>query len=99
MRILIATDAWRPQVNGVVSTLERMTQAALEFGAELEFLTPQGMWTAPLPSYPEIRLALPNLWLIGRQIAYDEKKKAHGFDPGRIIFMVNFMTTIFQGYP
>jgi hypothetical protein len=68
MRILIATDAWRPQVNGVVSTLERMTQAAAEFGAEFEFLTPQGMWTAPLPSYPEIRLALPNLWRIGRQI-------------------------------
>ena len=61
MRILIATDAWRPQVNGVVSTLERMTQAAAEFGAEFEFLTPQGMWTAPLPTYPEIRLALPNL--------------------------------------
>ena len=59
MRILIATDAWRPQVNGVVSTLERMTQAAAEFGAEFEFLTPQGMWTAPLPSYPEIRLAIP----------------------------------------
>ncbi len=68
MRILIATDAWRPQVNGVVSTLERMTQAAAEFDAEFEFLTPQGMWSAPMPSYPEIRLALPNLWRIGRQI-------------------------------
>ncbi len=68
MRILIATDAWRPQVNGVVSTLERMTQAAAELGAEFEFLTPQGMWSAPMPSYPEIRLALPNLWRIGRQI-------------------------------
>ena len=56
MRILIATDAWRPQVNGVVSTLERMTQAASEFGARFEFLTPQGMWTAPLPTYPDIRL-------------------------------------------
>ena len=61
MRILIATDAWRPQVNGVVSTLERMTQAAAEFGAAFDFLTPQGMWTAPLPSYPEIRLAIPSL--------------------------------------
>ncbi len=68
MRILIATDAWRPQVNGVVSTLERMTQAATELGAAFEFLTPQGMWSAPLPSYPEIRLALPNLWRIDRQI-------------------------------
>ena len=58
MRILIATDAWRPQVNGVVSTLERMTQAASEFGARFEFLTPQGMWTAPLPTYPDIRVAI-----------------------------------------
>jgi hypothetical protein len=47
MRILIATDAWRPQVNGVVSTLERMTLAAAELGATFDFLTPQGMWTAP----------------------------------------------------
>ena len=45
MRILIATDAWRPQVNGVVSTLERMSQAAAELGATFDFLTPQGMWT------------------------------------------------------
>ena len=37
MRILIATDAWRPQVNGVVSTLERMSQAATELGAAFEF--------------------------------------------------------------
>ena len=68
MRILIATDAWRPQVNGVVSTLERMTQAAGEFGARFEFLTPQGMWTAPLPTYPEIRLAISSSRRIGRRI-------------------------------
>src|SRR5262249_36439399 len=68
MRILIATDAWRPQVNGVVSTLERMTQAAGEFGAKFEFLTAQGMWTAPLPTYPEIRLAIPSVGRIGRRI-------------------------------
>ncbi len=64
MRILIATDAWRPQVNGVVSTLERMTQAAGEFGAKFEFLTPQGMWTAPMPTYPDIRVAVTTPWQI-----------------------------------
>jgi glycosyltransferase involved in cell wall biosynthesis len=68
MRILIATDAWRPQVNGVVSTLERMTHAAAEFGAKFDFLTPQGMWTAPLPTYPDIRLALPSVWGISERI-------------------------------
>ena len=68
MRILIATDAWRPQVNGVVSTLERMTQAAAEFGAQFEFLTHVGMWTAPMPTYPDIRLALASPWRINRRI-------------------------------
>jgi glycosyltransferase involved in cell wall biosynthesis len=75
MRILIATDAWRPQLNGVVSTLEQMTQAAAELGAAFEFLTPQGMWTAPLPSYPEIRLAIPSLGRIGRCV--EEAKPDH----------------------
>ena len=68
MRILIATDAWRPQVNGVVSTLERMTQAASEFGAKFEFLTPQGMWTVPAPTYPDIRVAIASPRRIGRRI-------------------------------
>jgi glycosyltransferase involved in cell wall biosynthesis len=69
VRILIATDAWRPQVNGVVSTLERMSKAAAaEFGAEFEFLTPQGMWTAPMPTYPDIRVAVTTPWEISRRI-------------------------------
>ena len=68
MRILIATDAWRPQVNGVVSTLEQMTKAAAELDAAFDFVTPQGMWTAPMPSYPEIRLAIPSWRRIGRRI-------------------------------
>ena len=68
MRILIATDAWRPQVNGVVSTLEWMTKAANEFGARFEFLTPQGMWSAPMPTYPDIRIAITSPGRIGRRI-------------------------------
>ncbi len=75
MRILIATDAWRPQVNGVVSTLERMSQAAAELGATFDFLTPQGMWSAPLPSYPEIRVAIPSWRKIGQRI--EEAKPDH----------------------
>src|SRR5579863_10305081 len=58
MRILIATDAWRPQVNGVVHSLEQMSAAARQQGAFCEFLTPQGFATLPLPTYPDIRLAL-----------------------------------------
>src|SRR5260370_20490167 len=68
MRIVIATDAWRAQMNGVVSKLERMTLAASECGARFEFLTPQGMWTAPMPTYPDIRVAITSSQRIGRRI-------------------------------
>ncbi len=58
MKILIATDAWHPQVNGVVRTLDHVAREARVFGAELEFLTPGEFWTLPMPTYPEVRLAL-----------------------------------------
>lgn len=59
MKILIATDAWKPQVNGVVRTYERLAEEAAELGAEPTFLTPDEFTTWPCPTYPEIRLALP----------------------------------------
>ena len=68
MRILIATDAWYPQVNGVVRTLSALAKAIQRFGATIEFLTPEGMPSVALPSYPGIRLALPNPNKIARQI-------------------------------
>ena len=57
LRILVATDAWRPQINGVVRTYERLADEVRAFGAELTFLTPEGQPGLPLPSYPEIQLA------------------------------------------
>ena len=68
MRILVATDAWRPQVNGVVHTLERMSAAARELQAEFIFLTPQGFPSLPMPTYPDIRLALASPWEVARRI-------------------------------
>lgn len=58
MRLLIATDACRPQVNGVVQTYERLTEQLLRWGHEVEFISPNGFRTVPMPTYPEIRLAL-----------------------------------------
>lgn len=58
LRVLIATDAWRPQINGVVRSLEYMAEQAPACGAEVSFLTPALFRTLPLPSYPEIRLSL-----------------------------------------
>lgn len=59
IRILVATDAWRPQVNGVVHTLEATARAARSLGVEMSFITPEGFPTIGMPSYPGIRLALP----------------------------------------
>jgi glycosyltransferase involved in cell wall biosynthesis len=58
MKILVATDAWHPQVNGVVRTLGHVSREARALGCELEFLSPDQFRTLPMPSYPEIRLAL-----------------------------------------
>jgi glycosyltransferase involved in cell wall biosynthesis len=59
MRILVATDAWHPQVNGVVRTLTMMAEAAKAFGADVSFLTPLSFRTFAMPSYPGLRMALP----------------------------------------
>lgn len=58
MRIAIATDAWHPQVNGVVRTLATTVSALIERGHEVELITPSQFRTLPMPGYSEIRLAL-----------------------------------------
>ena len=57
MRILVATDAWHPQVNGVVRTLTMTAQAAPALGAEVDFLTPESFRTVALPGYRDLRVA------------------------------------------
>ena len=58
MRILLATDAWEPQVNGVVRTLTRTVAEMRAMGHEVEVVSPDQFHTVPLPTYPEIRLAV-----------------------------------------
>jgi glycosyltransferase involved in cell wall biosynthesis len=58
MRILLATDAWEPQVNGVVRTLNRTVAEMRAMGHEVEVISPDQFKTLPMPTYPEIRLAL-----------------------------------------
>ena len=57
-KILIVTDAWHPQVNGVVRTLGYTRDFLIEKGYEVVMLTPQQFRTIPCPTYPEIRLSL-----------------------------------------
>ena len=58
MRILLATDAWEPQVNGVVRTLTRVTAELRDLGDQVEVISPDQFPTFPLPTYPEIKLAV-----------------------------------------
>lgn len=68
MRILVATDAWYPQVNGVVRTLTTLARTVSRFGATIEFLTPEGFPSVPLPTYPGLRCALTSRREIARRI-------------------------------
>ena len=65
MRVLIVTDAWAPQVNGVVVTLANTIAELRRLGHVVTLVTPEGFLTVPTPSYPEIRLAV----LPGREVA------------------------------
>lgn len=59
MHVLVATDAWHPQINGVVRTLEATAASAARLGVRIAFLTPEGLPSFALPSYPGLRCALP----------------------------------------
>lgn len=58
MRLALVTDAWRPQVNGVVNTLERVVDGLRAGGDEVTLIAPDRFRTVPCPTYPDIRLAL-----------------------------------------
>jgi len=61
LRIVIATDAWKPQLNGVVRTLDTLGRILTSLGNEVLYITPQDFNTVPMPTYSEIKLAvLPN---------------------------------------
>jgi glycosyltransferase involved in cell wall biosynthesis len=68
MRILIATDAWYPQVNGVVRTLTALSRSARGLGVKIDFLSPEGFRSIPAPTDPGLRLALPGRREIARRI-------------------------------
>jgi len=67
MRVAIVTDAWSPQVNGVVTTLQRTAAMLGTLGHDVRVFSPDGHRTIPCPTYPEIRLAL---WP-GKRLAAD----------------------------
>ena len=58
MKLLLATDAWFPQVNGVVRTLSRVRDELSAAGIAVEVVAPDDFRSLPCPTYPEIRLAI-----------------------------------------
>jgi glycosyltransferase involved in cell wall biosynthesis len=58
MKIALVSDAWAPQVNGVVRTLQTTVATLRGRGHQVETVTPDGFRTVACPTYPEIRLAL-----------------------------------------
>ena len=74
MRILLATDAWAPQVNGVVMTLRNTIRGLENIGHLVEVIGPDRFRSVPCPTYPEIRLALrpyPRFAELARRFAPD----------------------------
>ncbi|MDB5678571.1 glycosyltransferase family 1 protein [Sphingomonas bacterium] len=68
MRIAIVTDAWSPQVNGVVRTLQSVQAELEKMGHEVLVISPDLFRSVPCPTYPEIRLAFASTGAVGRML-------------------------------
>jgi glycosyltransferase involved in cell wall biosynthesis len=88
MRVLIATDAWHPQVNGVVRTLSALARCARRLGVEIEFLSPNGFKTVPCPTYPSVQLAITGPRAIASKIESVDPAAIHISTEGPLGFLV-----------
>jgi glycosyltransferase involved in cell wall biosynthesis len=75
IRLALVTDAWKPQVNGVCTTLGKTCDTLQELGHEVHVVNPNPCKTIPCPSYPEIRLALQPFSFVKREL--DNFKPTH----------------------
>ena len=67
-RLLIVTDAWHPQVNGVVRSIENTNRELGLLGIDVSMITPEGFPSIPCPTYPEIRLSIARYRRVAREI-------------------------------
>lgn len=75
--IAIVTDAWFPQVNGVVRTLSTTSEILRAWGHEVTIISPEKYPNFPAPTYPEIRLALTAPGAVGRELARIAPEAVH----------------------
>lgn len=87
LRILIVTDAWYPQVNGVVRTLATVGDELRRGGDVVEYLTPAKFKNVPCPTYPEIRLAIAGPRAIARRIEAFQPDAVHIATEGPLGFL------------
>ena len=64
---MLVTDAWTPQINGVVTTMQAMSAYLQKEGHQVEIIHPGQFLSMPMPTYPEIRLSL-NVWRVIKKI-------------------------------
>ncbi|MCB2086738.1 MAG: glycosyltransferase, partial [Sphingomonadaceae bacterium] len=76
-RIAIVTDAWLPQMNGVVRTLTTTCEILREWGHQVDVISPEGFRSMACPTYPEIRLALALPGAVGRELARLDPDAVH----------------------
>ncbi|WP_128893431.1 glycosyltransferase family 1 protein [Erythrobacter sp. HKB08] len=76
-RIAIVSDAWLPQMNGVVRTLATTCDILREWGHEVTVISPDRFRSMPCPTYPEIRLALAPPGAVARQLAEARPDAVH----------------------
>ena len=88
MRILVATDAWHPQVNGVVRTLMALSESVRKQNVAIVFLTPEGFPSLPVPTYPSLRCALPSPREVARRIEQAKPDAIHIATEGPVGHMV-----------
>lgn len=86
-RITIVTDAWHPQVNGVVRSIENTNTELERMGVEVCMVTPQNFHSVPCPTYPEIRLSVASYRRIAKEIEKGQPSYVHIATEGPLGFM------------
>ncbi len=108
MKIAVITDAWHPQVNGVVRTLDQTRHQLERLGHQTVFVTPQDFTTYPCPTYPSIRLALFPKKRIERTLSQFKPHAVHiategplGYSAGSLCFQsgIPFTTSFHTQFP
>jgi glycosyltransferase involved in cell wall biosynthesis len=75
--ITVVTDAWHPQVNGVVRSIENTNRELVRLGIKVDMVTPDLFRTVPMPGYPDIRLALARYRTVARRIEAGQPAYVH----------------------